>query len=412
MTELRFIPFSRADLTQKILSDPELDSEIAESLREIFTLIQSVYHFEFHRQLEAIKASYAPLDPDLDTIPLQDSNASREQHLETLLQQLGEVLNQGNFERITDRDIRDALEEESLFDIRLQVDFDDFENVLFYSRGESQKRAEISRFFGLSSRSITFTNYERVVVFLTFKPAEYFEARGVTPGHFEPGSTVLKLFRNVPKADLEMLFPNTEVRMKTFDKLLIGVPALVSGGVVLATKLGSTLLLLASMFSFWLGFRDEPVVLDQAALIALGLGMGALGGFLWKQYDKFKNRKIRFMKRLTENLYFKNLDNNAGVFHRLIDEAEEEESKEAMLAYFTLVVHGFAMQDDTLDRAVEQWIENTLGASIDFEIDDAIRKLRDLKLVEPEGDGWKAVAPQVAVEILNQRWDDYHQPAL
>ena len=42
-----------------------------------------------------------------------------------------------------------------------------------------------------------------------------------------------------------MLFPNSEVRMKTIDKLIIGVPAAVSGVVVIVTKLGATLILLA-----------------------------------------------------------------------------------------------------------------------------------------------------------------------
>ena len=49
--------------------------------------------------------------------------------------------------------------------------------------------------------------------------------------------------------------------------------------------------------------------------------------FLFKQISKYKNRKIKFMKALSDNLYFKNLDNNAGVFYHLIDAAEEEEFK-------------------------------------------------------------------------------------
>jgi Protein of unknown function (DUF3754) len=43
----------------------------------------------------------------------------------------------------------------------------------------------------------------------------------------------------------------------------------------------------------------------------------ALGGYLVRQFTKFKNRKIQFMKALSENLYFRNLDNDAGVFHHL-----------------------------------------------------------------------------------------------
>ena len=37
-----------------------------------------------------------------------------------------------------------------------------------------------------------------------------------------------------------------------------------------------------------------------------------------------KGTLYRFLQTLTQNLYFKNLDNNAGVFYRLLDEAEEE----------------------------------------------------------------------------------------
>ena len=68
-------------------------------------------------------------------------------------------------------------------------------------------------------------------------------------------------------------------------------------------------------------------------LIALLAGLVTLGSYLWKQFNNYKNCKLSFMQTLTENLYFENLDNNAGVFHRLIDDAEEEECKEAILVY-------------------------------------------------------------------------------
>ena len=61
------------------------------------------------------------------------------------------------------------------------------------------------------------------------------------------------------------------------DKLLIGIPALVSGGVVLTTKMGATLVLLGSLLGFWLGVSSEPVTLDRTAVLALmaGLASGA-----------------------------------------------------------------------------------------------------------------------------------------
>jgi len=95
-----------------------------------------------------------------------------------------------------------------------------------------------------------------------------------------------------------MLFPNTRVRMRTMDKLLIGVPALVSGGIVVTTKLGTTLVLIGSLIGYWIGIHQEPVELNRATVIALLAGLGALGAYLWKQTSNFRNRKLRFMQAL------------------------------------------------------------------------------------------------------------------
>ena len=242
------------------------------------------------------------------------------------------------------------MQEESLFKVRLAVEFEDFEDVVFYRRGEYQQTETISKFWGLHKQKITFTNYDKVAVYIKFKDANYFNQSKKHTANFEPGSTIIKLFQNVPKADLEMLFPNSQVRMRTIDKAIIGGSALVGGAVVLVTKLGASLLVLAGLLSYWLGLSNKEVTINTQELIALGVGAGVLGGFIFKEWSKFKNRKLRFMKALADNLYFKNLDNNSGVFHHLIDSAEEEECKEAILAYYFLVVHGSSMTSEQLDK--------------------------------------------------------------
>ena len=198
---------------------------------------------------------------------------------------------------------------------------------------------------------------------------------------------MLNLFQNVPAADLEMLFPNIRVGMRWLDRFLIGVPALVSGGLVFTTKAGATLLLLGSLIGFWLGLSSKPVELDKAALIALGAGLGALGGYLWKQFSNFRNRKLKYTQALTENLYFKLLDNNAGVLFRLLDDAEESECKESLLAYYFLLAGGEPMTAEALDSAIETWLASSWQCRIDFEIDDALAKLSRLGLIQPAGEG-------------------------
>ena len=104
--------------------------------------------------------------------------------------------------------------------------------------------------------------------------------------------------------------------MRIVDKLILGVPAVVGGGIVLSTKVGAYLVLLGALLGFYLGFSSEPVTMDQAALLASVAALGTFGSFVWRQFGKFKTRKLSFTQRLMENLYFRDLDNNAGVFHR------------------------------------------------------------------------------------------------
>ncbi|MDC1288029.1 DUF3754 domain-containing protein, partial [Gammaproteobacteria bacterium] len=107
---------------------------------------------------------------------------------------------------------------------------------------------------------------------------------------------------------------------------------------------------------------------------------------------------------------FKNLDNNAGVFHRLVNEAEAEESKEALLAYYFLLVSPQALTKAELDRQVERWFETKWGCSIDFEVEDALQKLRTLGLVEEFDDRLKSVDLEHGIKLLDQRWDNYFVP--
>lgn len=402
----RFIPWSRADIISVCSLEPALQEQQQDFETLCDWLIQR-FHYRFHQQLEQLKRVYAPVNPDSDTRALPESLSQQipQRALPNFADALKTLLQHANYEQLTEADIEHALTEESLFNIRLQVNFEEFEEFLLFARGVSQKRQSIRSFFGLRSREVQFTHYDRVALYIKFKDESSLNIKtGDTPV-FTPGSSIIKLFQNVPRADLEMLFPNTQVRMKTLDKWMIGLPALASSAAVIFTKMGSTLLLIGSLIAFWLGFSDKSVVIDQTALLALGAGMASLGGVLWREFNKFKNRKIRFMKTLTENLYFKNLDNNEGVIHRLIDTAEEEECKEAILGWTVLYCHGGSMTEAEWDAAVEQWAVERFGYRFDFEISDSIRKLSELELITNEAGRWRAVGIKESLSRLDQQWD-------
>ena len=100
----------------------------------------------------------------------------------------------------------------------------------------------------------------------------------------------------------------------------------------------------------------------------------ALFGYGWRQYAGYQNAKHACNLRLTQSLYFQTLANNVGVLHYLIDEAEEQDTREAILAYYFLWTaagpSGMTMAE--LDAAIERDIELKTGKSTDFEVDDAL----------------------------------------
>jgi hypothetical protein len=416
VTGERFIPFRKASVVE--MCADELPAGERESFKAFTELLASLLHHEFRGRLEALKDAYHPFNPDADTRTVVELDPDeRKQAQERLVDELSALAEDANFEQISTEDLNRAFEEESLMKVKLVADFDDFEQVLFYRRGEHHTEEQVKKLFGLRKKTIEFINYGKVLVYVKFKDEAYFESVGKKLGDlpFKPESTIIKLFQDVPRADLEMLFPNARVRMRGIDKLLIGVPAVISGVVVIVTKLVAALLPLMFLLGFWLGVRHDPVELDQGKLIGIAAGLAAFGGYVARQIGTFKNRKIQFMKALSENLYFRNLDNDAGVFHHLLDSAEEEEVKEAVLAYHFLRAAEQPLTEPELDRRIEEWFASRWDADFDFEVDDGVGKLRRMRLVSDEGpetsaqDGenrLSAVALDDAKRRLDETWDN------
>jgi hypothetical protein len=404
----RFIPFRRRDVVAMCLAEGALAGADDEAFGHCAMMVASLVHHEFHARLEALKDAYAPVASDPETRAVRGLHDARPPpQPRDLVRALTAVLERANYEPVPRLELHNAMLRESLFRVRLHVDYEDFEEVLVFKRGESERRERIRIWFGLRRREIRFVNYERVLIYVRFKDAAYFARRRKRRLAFVPGTVFVKLFQNIPKADIEMLFPNAEVRMKAIDKLAIGVPALVSGAIVAATKLGATAVLIGALLAFWLGLRQDEVKLDQAALLGLAAGLFAIGGYLWRQFSNFRNRKIQFLKVLADSLYFKKLDTNAGVFHRLIDAAEEEECKEALIAYYFLVAARAPVAAAELDRRIEAWFRDKWDFRLDFECDDALAKLLRFGLAEREGPHYRAVPLDEARRRLDRLWDSH-----
>ncbi|NET49916.1 MAG: DUF3754 domain-containing protein, partial [Merismopedia sp. SIO2A8] len=280
------------------------------------------------------------------------------------------------------------------------VNFQDFQKFLCYYRGDIDQQIEVKGFLGRRKKQIV-DIFERVVLLIQFQNEAYYIKKGIDPKklNFTPGKMYLYFYKDVPKYDLELLFPNVKTWMTWKDRLMLLVPAIGAGiGIVIKVLPQISLLLLALLVSLninpskvpdWLSFinsQQSNAVTNNLAILVTTLSvLMVLGGFVAKQYTTYKSKKIQFQKHVTDTLFFRSMANHSAVFQLLVDVAEEEECKEVILAYYHLLISPRPLSAEELDEAVETWMHQRLNVDVDFDIQDALDKLQRLQETTSNG---------------------------
>ncbi len=384
----QFIPLRKADLVERLASSAELSPADAQRFRQFCALVQASIHHEFHRTLEALKDAYAPFDPDADTRPGAElSPGELDARRQTLFERFDWLLERGNFVRLAEREINQALADRSQWGLNLAVDFEIFDRLELYCRGDvvvERSRRRLVK--GFRTEAVAVPMYRRLVLIFHLRPlseiSEYLDTQGVH----------IKLFKDIPKADLEMLLPGTSVRMSLVDQAKIMLPTL--SGVSIATwKIVQSAFIVAAA-----GFYSSLAFLSL---------IGGTVGYGIRSFFGYLNTKQKYQLNLTQSLYYQNLDNNAGTLYRLVDEAEEQENRETILAYYYLwrMRPAEGWSGDELDGQVESRLRVEAGSDVDFEVADALAKLQRMGLADSSSDGkWKAVSIDQAIVTLKSRW--------
>ncbi len=230
--------------------------------------------------------------------------------------------------------------------------------------------------------------YERLVLMLKFRDQAYFDAkhsgkRRRPKLNFTPGKLYLYYYKNVPRHDLEVLFPNLETSMSIKDLLLFAVPALGAAVWLVIKALPQLLIIAVAIVFFTMGpeilelldleeYRIQGIV---PVLIALLTVVATLGGFAMRQYSNYRRKQIQYQKNLTETLFFRNLAAKEAVLHTVADQAEEEVTKEILLAYYHLSASRTKLTPAALDERIEQWMQEHYGLRFDFDIEDPLARL-------------------------------------
>lgn len=391
----RFIPRRAAQVATLLGERPWADgSGGPDQFRSLSRLVSALYHYEFHDREQTVTEAWECVSDD----PQAASMVTRE---------LSGLLDGANYQPLSTDELEEAIARETVIPLRLEIDLDDYDELLVYRRGSHRDTVEVPRWRGLRHDSRTVTIDEEVVVHARVKRQSWFDERGIDPSDrgLVPGHASLKHFRDVPRADIESLLPSTRVRFRTIDTLLLAVPAVASGIAVIATKLLPTLGLIALLTGAWLGLRDETPEIDQGTLVALLGGVVALGGFMFRQLSKLKSRRIRYLKTLSENLYLRTLGDGTGVLHTLLSSAEDQEVIEVLLAYRFLLDEPGGLTAAELDSRVEAWLSQACRSDIDFDVDDALGKLHRLGVVEGTT-RLRARPLDESLAHLDRRWDE------
>ena len=386
----KYIPIRSADLVGRLAGDERLAEAERSSFRRFCRQLMATFHYEFHNKLAELKEAYAPFDPDADTLAQRPLSAvERQRRADELFAQFGWLLERANFERLTSGDIQQALNATSDWGLRLSVDLDMFDRLEVYSRGDVMSRKTRRRWRKFYRPEVVEVPiYQRLVVIFRLNSYRTIDE------HLDGETVHIKIFKNIPKVDLEMLLPGSRVRMTLVDQSRILLPT-VSGVAMTGWKLfqGAVVVAVTGVYG----------LLTYLGLIAATLGYGI------KSFFGYLRTQQKYQLSLTRNLYYQNLDNNAGVLFRLLDEAEEQECREAILAYFFLwqIAAPDGWSSERLDGEIEAFLTRETQVSIDFEVGDALDKLKRLGLVETSDGGLlRAVPIDLALEILDRAWDD------
>jgi hypothetical protein len=379
----RSIALRVADLVRMLGSDRALDDAERESWNGLCKRVIATFHHEFLDQFIRLKERYAPLDPDGECRPLDGISPTRtDDSDERFLNTFEDVLVRANYRPMDLEVLTQAIRAPNELGLTYVPNLNLFEHLRVYVRGDTTVTRKVrtwnTRF---RKRPVELSAYRRLIVAIKFQPGKHL-------GDFARSDVLyLRLFKDVPHVDMEMHLPEqgTKVRMRLVDKAQIASP-MMTGLPVLAAKI---FLGLASPFA--IGVLIAP----------FSAGVNSFFGF--------QRARQKHLHRMIRHLYYLTMANNSSVIHRLIDSAEEEDTKEALLAYFVLWRSddgGRPWTRNSLNLAVRALLADRAGLIVDFEIGDALHKLLRLGLVRhDESHQLHAVPIAEAMARLDRRWN-------
>ncbi len=409
----KFIPLTVSAIVDRLTAPGSWPHGQARAARRFFRYLDYWRRQQYQAHLIDLQQTYEPFSPDSDLFVTR-TYAPEERDLmqKRVVVDIEKLLVQANYHRIDPKDVQVIMTKDSTYGLDLHVDFSAFEECLIYYRGATSrrdKRRNFKKFYRKEEFDIPI--YQRLFLLFKLKPLEARvrdlmaseqltrneaekaarRLRALIPENVREDHIYLKLFKNIPRNDIEMIFPNTRVKFRLFDKVKLGVT---SGGAFGAGVFGT-----ASKVAAGGLVASNPVALAGA--------FATLGGVAFRQAMNFVNQKNRYMVVMAQNLYFHAMADNRGVIIKLADRAAEEDVKEEILLYCVLAKEPAKRADlPDIDAAIEQYLVTTFGINVDFDLHDALERLIRDGLVREDAAGMlHTLPPHEAAKHIDALWD-------
>jgi len=383
-----YIPLPNAELVDALLSRAECPADSHARLREVFTAMADLLHHRGRALHTGFANRYTEIDPDRDTrtaVPATEpgkclADANR------IAEMSRQVLADAGYSEVDRAELERSAESASEWGVPLEVDFNVFDLLLVYARGDivgSRTKRRWRQMFKLINVDVPI--YQRVVVMFKLR------AGSKTDDQLESSMLHLRMFKNVPKLDIDMLLPGTQIRITWLDRTRTIVPSL--GGIGLQVYKLIKLALFVAVITY------------SIAAMIIGLALAIIGYVVRTVMNHFQTRN-RYMLSLTRSLYYQKLDSNAGVAYRLLYEAEAQRHREVVLAYYALLTVDKEISMRKLRRRVQRMIREICSAEVDYRASDAIKTLESWSLIERGASGsLHTCAPEEAMQRIDRCWD-------